>query len=105
MAPSALATVAVAAAVMTALPTTARASNIVRGMDLCTSYSRVCSDITSQVCSYGGIGRALAWGRMESIDSDARRDSSIHSTMVDRSIHPSMYHSIHPILPSIDSVP
>jgi len=102
MAPSALATVAVAAAVMTALPTTARASNIVRGMDLCTSYSRVCSDITSQVC---GIGRALAWGRMESIDSDARRDdSSIHSTMVDRSIHPSMYHSIHPILPSIDSV-
>jgi hypothetical protein len=47
---SALATAAVAAAVMTALPTTARAGNIVRGMDLCTSYSRVCSDITSQVC-------------------------------------------------------
>lgn len=37
-----------ASAMMTALPA-ARAGTIVRGMDLCTSYARVCSDIVGQV--------------------------------------------------------
>ena len=37
-----------AAAMITALPA-ARAGTIVRGMDLCTSYARVCSDIVGQV--------------------------------------------------------
>lgn len=62
----AMAAMAAAAAVVITLPG-AKADKLARGMDLCTSYSRVCSDITSQVSTWErmiGVETFMKCGRI-----------------------------------------